>query len=117
MNQFNILKSQGFSSYAKYVEAKTKEKEECLSKREYYKLKKKEKEELSKLPFPMTCEVIYAYDPNDVPDEVKNLIAYARELGALVKVKDAGIIDEKEFTNIKKRIQKSHKILSDMTVN
>ncbi len=79
-NQFNILKTEGFSSYAKYVEARTKEKEECLSKRKYYKLKKKEKEELSKLPLPMTCEVTYAYDPNDVPLDVKNLIAYARAL-------------------------------------
>ncbi len=115
MNQMNILKTQGFSSYAKYVEERTKQKEECLSKREYYKLRKQEKEELKKLPIP--CEVKYAYDPNNVPDEVKNMITYASELGLLVKVKDAGIIDEKEFVNIKKRIQKSHKISSDISLN
>lgn len=111
----NILKTQGFSSYAKYVEARKKEKEECVSKREYYRQKKLEKEELSKLP--IKAEVIYAYDPNNVPDEVKNLISYASELGALVKVKDAGLIDDNEFRNIKRRIQKSHKIMSDMTLN
>lgn len=115
MKQINILKTEGFSSYAKYVENRTKEKEECLSKREYYRLKKLENEELNKLP--TISNITYKMDLNNIPDDVKNLILYASKLGALVKVKDAGIINEDEFNNIKKRIDKSENIISDMNLN
>lgn len=50
------------------------------------------------------------------PDEIKETFSYASDIGALVKVKQAGLITEEQFKNIRKRIQKSHKISTDIVI-
>lgn len=70
-------------------------------------LKSLKNKELDNLP--IANNITQLYEPNNLPDDIKNLISYASKLGVLAKVKDAGLIDENKFNNIKKRISKSYK--------
>ncbi len=114
MNQFEILKSQGFDAYKKYVDSKKEEQKKTLTKREYYEWLHAVNENLKNIPY--TTEVIHHYDLATAPDEIKEAISYASDIGALVKVKQAGLITEEQFKNIRKRIQKSHKISTDIVI-
>ena len=114
MNQFEILKSQGFDAYKKYVDSKKEEQKKTLTKREYYEWLHTVNENLKNIPY--TTEVIHHYDLATAPDEIKEVISYASDIGALVKVKQAGLITEEQFKNIRKRIQKSHKISTDIVI-
>jgi len=114
MNQFEILKSQGFDAYKKYVDSKKEEQKKTLTKREYYEWLHAVNENLKSIPY--TTEVIHHYDLANAPDEIKETISYASDIGALVKVKQAGLITEEQFKNIRKRIQKSHKISTDIVI-
>ncbi len=112
MNQFNILKLEGFDAYKTYIDSKKEEQKRTLTKREYYKWLHDVRENLNKIPH--TINVIHHYDLDNVADEVKDAISYASDIGTLAKLKQAGIISDEQFKNIKKRIQKNYKISSDI---
>lgn len=63
---------------------------------------------------PYTINIIHHYDLDDVPNDVIDAIRYASDIGALAKVKQAGLLNDVQFKRIKKRIQKLYNITTEL---
>lgn len=63
---------------------------------------------------PYTINIIHHYDLDDVPNDVIDAIRYASDIGALAKVKQAGLLNDDQFKKIKKRIQKLYNITTEL---
>ncbi len=112
IKQFEILKNDGVGCYLKYIETVKEEQKKSLTKRQYYEWLHEENEKLLMMPY--TINIVHHYDLDNVPNEVIDAIRYASDIGTLVKVKQAGLINDDQFKRIKKRIQKLYNITTDL---
>lgn len=111
MEGFNTLKNDGFKAFNEFQQANTKELERKPSRREYYDFKDKCLAYIAS-EFPVSNALINTAD-NEVDEKMPN---YIMEIGMLVKMCQAGLLNEDMFLKIKKDISRRYKISTSLSL-
>lgn len=105
MESYLTLKNKGYKAFCDLYQENTREGERKPTRRQYYASKKETMERLAS-EYPISNELI---DPEDgIIDE--NALDYVMEIGMLVKIHQAGLIDDRTFIKAKDDVSKRYGI-------
>ena len=107
MESFVTLKNKGYKAFCDLCQENIREDERKPTRRQYYASRKETMERLAE-EYPISNELV---EPEDGIIDAKAL-DYIMEIGMLVKIYQAGLIDENTFAKAKENVSKRYGIYS-----